>query len=204
MSALSACPLCREVLPDDPAPASCPGCGAALAPYRELLARAQMYIQLCRELLSRGDSAQALNIIGQLQAIADVDERQVAELQCRAALLEGKLESAGLWLDRCAPAVRESLRQDLRARQHQQNTARELYNYALTAARRGEHRLAAEELQRATALDPQEPALWRLKLKADLKCGYFQRCYADLQHLDDAGARPAEYRLLERYLPPVM
>ncbi len=203
MSALSACPLCREVLQATAAAEQCPACGAVLAPYYELADRAQLYLQLCREHLSRGDSAQALGIIDQLQAIAEVDAQAVAELRCRAALLAGDVAAADEWLARCAPAARELLLPELAAQRQLQQTAHELYNYALTAARRGAYQLAAEELARAAALDPANPALWQLKLKADLKCGYLQRCYADLQHLDRAGARPAEYALLEQFLPPV-
>src|SRR5207237_9630868 len=68
----------------------------------------------------------------------------------------------------------------------------ELYNSALSAAREGRYRAAAEQLARAAQHDPAEPRLWQLKLKADLKARLLARCYADLAALDRLNARPPE------------
>ena len=55
---------------------------------------------------------------------------------------------------------------------------------ALSSARRGMAPVAAEQLARAIQLEPADPRLWQLKLKADLKARLFGRCYTDLAALD--------------------
>jgi hypothetical protein len=206
VSALGACPLCREVLAPDTGGAVaqlCPACGADLKPYIELYDRAAQYISLCRELLSRGELLQASTIIEQLTTITEIDPAVIAELNARRELTAGQPEAAAIWLQRCSLNTQAMLRHELQRQRHLQQTALELYNYALTAARRGEYRLAAEQAQRATVLAPGSPEIWQLKLKADVKCGYIARCYDDLRALDQLGARPPHLGGLERLLPPV-
>lgn len=204
MSALSACPLCRAVLSaEDGAQQgpACPSCGADLTAFTNLEARAAQYVRTCRELLARGEIEAARIILQQLPAIAELDPREVAELSCRLALLDGDYALAAALLAQCAPQAAGQLSSELELRSGLHQTAQELYNYALSAARRGEFSLAAEHLLHAAGYAPQESAIWRLKLKADLKCGYFTRCYEDLRALDSLNARPEQFAGIERQLP---
>jgi hypothetical protein len=204
VSALSACPLCRAVLTaEDSAPQglACPQCGADLTAFVDLEGRAAQYVRTCRELLSRGQLEAARMILQQLPAITEVDAQELAELSCRLALVEGDFQTAAALLGQCSALIAGQLSGELALRNSLYSSAQELYNYALSAALRGEFRLAAEQLTHAAQYAPHEAAIWRLKLKADLKCGYYSRCYDDLRALDGLDARPQEFAGIERQLP---
>jgi hypothetical protein len=203
VAGLGACPLCRSTL-DEPAQAvtACPSCGADLRPYIALQERTEHYLRLAQELTGRGEAAVALGILEQLPHLGETDPRRVSELRFRIALAQGELEQAGEILDGMDGAPLE-LQAELQTRLHLRHTAQELYNYALGAARQERFEAAADALERAVRHDPGEAALWQLKLKVDLKCERFERCYRDLEALDRMNARPAQYQRLEALLPPV-
>ena len=203
MAGLGACPLCRTAI-DAESAAVCPGCGADLSPYRTLLDRAGHYLDLAGELIVRGETGQARLVLEQVQQIADLDPGTIAVLQARLELAEGNLEAASETLAQLKGRAADELEQELKVRLELRRTARELYNYALNAARQGQFEVAAEALARSVRHDPQDAELWKLKLKADLKCGRFERCYRDLAALDAMKARPSEYACLEELLPPVI
>lgn len=202
MKELAACPLCRAVL--QPGLRECPECGGDLAPYRALHQRAEDYLQLARELLSRGALGQAAVIIDGLPLLADEYAAEATALAVRLALERGELEQAEAQLARLTP---NSATQELNALLVQRRTAqlqgRELYNSALAQARGGNPQLAAQLLERAVAMLPGAAELWLLKLKVNLKTRHFAQCYNDLAVLDRLGARPHEYTHLEQLLPPV-
>ena len=206
MSALSACPLCRAVLAAQDSTAEelvCPSCGADLTAFVNLEQRAEHYVRTCHDLLSRGQVESARMILQQLPAIAEIDGQELSELSARLALLEGDFAAATAFIQHCTPSVAGHLRTELGLRLSLYQSAQERYNYALSAAQRGEFRLAAEQLQQAAQDAPREAAIWRLKLKADLKCGFYSRCYDDLRVLDSLNARPQEFAAIERQLPAV-
>jgi hypothetical protein len=180
---------------------ACPSCGADLTQFINLEARAAQYMRTCRELLSRGETEAARGIIQQLPVIAEIDMQELAELGCRLALLDEDYAAAAALLAQCASHIAGQLGEELELRKRLHKSAQELYNYALSAALRGEHRLAAEQLEQAVVLAPREQAIWHLKLKADLKCGYYNRCYEDLRALDGLDARPEQYTGIEQHLP---
>jgi uncharacterized protein HemY len=206
VSALSACPLCRAVLPAEGSAQqalTCPSCGADLTAFVNLEARAAQYARACRELLSRGETEAARTILQQLPAIAELDPQELAELGCRLALLDGDYTAAATLLRQCSALTAGPLSAELELRHRLHNSAQELYNYALSSALRSEYHLAAEQLLQAAEYAPREPAIWLLKLKADLKCGNYIRCYDDLRALDSLDARPEQYAALEQQLPAV-
>jgi hypothetical protein len=198
---LTACPLCRSALP--PGAETCPDCGGELAPYRALQTRAAAYVDLARELISRGELAQAQLVADELPLLAEEYADEVAALQARLAIERGELEQAAAGLARLAPGAAAGLRHLLAQRQAAQLRGRELYNSALVQARGGNHALAARLLAQAVEALPGAAELWELKLKADLKSRNFASCYTDLAALDRLGARPREYTHLEQLLPPV-
>ena len=138
-----------------------------------------------------------------LPQITGAAAADIAELWARIALLEGDYLAARQALAACDPAIATELAGELNTVQAFHAQARELYNQGLAAARRGAYPAAAAHLARAVTLDPGDPMLWYLKLKVDLKCGHFQRCYAGLAELDRLNARPPEFHGLEQLLPPV-
>jgi len=199
--ALDACPLCRSTLPA--AAAQCPECGADLRPYRDIAALADRYLKLARELLSRGETGRVHHILAQLPQLSGADNAELAEIRARLALGEGDFHGVEQALAACEPSAAAALSAEVAQRRRDLAKARELYNHGLAAARAGDHNLAARYLQDAAALDPADPNIWGLKLKVDLKCRYFQRCYADLAVLDDLAARPPEFYNLEALLPAI-
>ena len=100
-----------------------------------------------------------------------------------------------------AMTIVAAIQAELELRREQLFKARELYNHALSAARSGAYLQAARYLEQAVRLDPEDPNIWSLKLKVDLKCHYYQRCYEDLYRLDKLAARPPEFFDLEQHLP---
>lgn len=201
MPSLDACPLCRSVLPA--AVAQCPTCGADLRPYLDIAALADRYLKLARELLSRGETERVHRIIAQLPQLSGAKAGELTEIRARLALGEGDFAAVERTLDNLAPAVADTLRAELAQRRRDLAKARELYNHGLAAARAGDHALAARYLADAAGLDPADPNIWVLKLKVDLKCHYFARCYADLEVLDELAARPPEFYNLEALLPAI-
>lgn len=202
MPPLDACPLCRTVLAE--AAVQCAGCGADLRPYLDIDALADRYLKLARELLSRGQTERAAHLIEQLPRVASIEARELAELQARLAIQRGDFPAAERALAACGADEAAYVRGELEQRRANLAKARELYNHGLSAARAGDFQLATRYLQDAAALDPADPNIWAVKLKADLKCRYFQRCYADLQRLDQLAARPPEFHNLEELLPAVV
>jgi hypothetical protein len=200
MRKLDACPLCRSLLTEETA--TCPACGGNLLPYRDIDALTVSYVKLARELLSRGDTASARHVIEQLPQLSSVAEEELAELSAEAAIQEGDFHSAEATLAKASPVVAEELKQELDRQRNRSQLARELYNHSLSAARKGAFYQAAHMLAQAVLHDPAEPTIWALKLKVDLKCGYWQRCYAALAKLDHLAARPPEFHRLEEVLPP--
>lgn len=201
MQRLDACPLCRAALPAGDY--HCPDCGADLTAFTDLEQLATRYVELARELISRGDIDRARLVVESLPRISSAAATDIAELWVRIALVEGDYTAARQALAACEPGVADTLAVEITAGQSFQFQARELYNQSLAAAQRGAYSVAAEQLARAVDLAPDDPLIWALKLKADLKCGYYQRCYADLAELDHRSARPADFHGLERLLPPV-
>ncbi len=210
-SGLSVCPLCRADLDrlGGPKPVAdgrveCPSCSGELSEFLDLKQRTLALAALARELLSRGDTARARLAIENLSKLASPAELELAPLWCRLALLEGELEQAQqLAAGLSDNAERELLRGHISQLRESRQRARELYNYALSCARRGASRDAAGYLGAAVTLDPDDPVIWSLKLKADLKQQWFNECYRDLAALDRLAARPPEFFLLEQLLPPL-
>jgi Tfp pilus assembly protein PilF len=200
MAELSACPLCRSVLSQGAR--QCPDCGADLTPYLELEQLSTSYVDLTRELLSRGELEAARLVINRLPQLTEIEPAESAELQARLALADGDWNVALSLAETCRPGVSEAIATAVREQQRMQLAARELFNNALTACRRQAFALASRQLSRAVELDPSDPAIWRLKLKADLKCANYQDCYGDLEALDQLAARPLEFQRLEQLLPP--
>ncbi|MCH7471561.1 hypothetical protein IIA79_01215 [bacterium] len=213
MGSLDACPLCRTQLgaeeaaggaDEGGAPSECPECGADLAPYLELDGLGDRYLKLARELISRGQMEQAREIVEHLPQIVDAAARpEYYEVAALIAIYDKDFHHAASLAGNCEDAAAIELREQIELHQRSVFYARELYNHALSSARKGELSVAAKQLARAVDLDASDPALWELKLKLDLKCGYYQHCYADLAALDSLVARPPEYAKLEEALPPV-
>lgn len=201
MQELDACPLCRTVLSEGAT--ECPGCGADLAPYRDISALAASYLELVRELLSRGETATARQIIEQLPQLTDAAGTELIGLTARLLLQEGNLQAVDELLPRCEPVMAEEIRLELAARRRARRRAQELYNHALTAARSGAFAQAALGLEQAVRYEADDPIIWTLKLKVELKAGMYERCYRTVAELDRLGARPPEFHRLEELLPPV-
>ncbi|HES58000.1 MAG TPA: hypothetical protein ENO21_01060 [Firmicutes bacterium] len=211
-SGLSVCPLCRADLDRLGGPkhtadgrVECPSCAGELSEFVDIKQRALALGSLVRELLSRGDAVRGRRALEQLAKLASPAELELAPLWCRLALLEGELEQAR----QLAESIGESAERELLLGQISQLRdsrlrARELYNYALSCARRGASRDAAGYLDAAVRLDPDDPVIWALRLKADLKQRRFNECYRDLAELDRLAARPPEFFLLEQLLPPLV
>jgi tetratricopeptide (TPR) repeat protein len=208
---LSVCPLCRADLDRLGGPkyaadgrVTCPSCSGELSEFIDIKQRALALGTLVRELLSRGDAARGRRALEQLAKLASPAEIELAPLWCRLALLEGELEQAQQLADSASDiAERELLRGRIAQLRDSRLRARELYNYALSCARRGASRDAAGHLDAAVKLDPDDPMIWALRLKADLKQQRFNECYRDLAELDRLAARPPEFYLLEQLLPPL-
>jgi hypothetical protein len=203
VAALNACPLCRAVLEDDGQGGTCPSCGGDLRPFVELAGRAKEHFALASQLVSAGRLTEAREILDILPQLAELPQGALAALRARLLLQEDRLEEAGEQVALCEEPEAGVLRDELGWRINARRTAQEMYNSALSAARRGEMAVSAEELARAVLHVPSEAALWQLKLKVDLKCSYFNRCYEDLSALDRLGSRPSEFAQLEQLLPPV-
>lgn len=201
MRQLDACPLCRAALQGSEN--RCPDCGADLTLFADINNLAERYLEFCRELIARGDVRTARSVIDRLPQISNAAQEDIAGLQVRLALQEGDYLAARRWLAQCSAGSAAGFKAEIDRNERGQFRARELYNQSLAAARRGAGPHAAEQLAHAVTLDPDDPRIWTLKLKVDLKYGYFQRCYADLTELDRLVARPPEFHYLEQLLPPV-
>ena len=202
MKELAACPLCRSVL--TPGARECPECGGELAPYYDLHGRAEDYLELARELISRGELSKAAVITDGLPLLSEEYRHDAAALNARLSLERGELKQAAAQIAALPPG-REAgeLTALLRQREALELRGRELYNSALAQARGGNPALAARLLEQAVETLPSDATIWLLKLKADLKTRRFAQCYTDLAALDRLGARPREYTHLEQLLPPV-
>jgi len=197
---LDACPLCRTAV--KPGDTRCPDCGADLAPYADLKQLARHYLELAREYINRGESAPARLIIERIPQVTSDAGAELAELRVLVAIHEGDLDNAQQGLKDVPAEVREVLEHTINQAREARFMAHELYNLALSAARNGAMHTAAQHLELAVGYDPADPAIWALKLKVDLKCGYYRRCYDTLAKLDRLAARPPEFHGLESLLPP--
>jgi hypothetical protein len=201
MPALDACPLCRSTIGE--LTTICPGCAADLTPYRDIAGMTERYMQIARERISRGELVEAEAIVSRLGQLGDVDGQALASLQLRLALACQEPLLARSLLERVPTAQRELLEAQILELEQREETARELYNQALSAARRGEYARAARQMELCVKQFGADPALWELKLKLDLKCSYFLRVYGDLKALDGLNARPTAWVNLEEILPAV-
>lgn len=201
-----ACPVCRQTLDDSvlaKSPPLCPGCGTDLTQFIELARRGSHYARLGLEWLARGRTAVAREVVHRLRTLQSDPGPEYDELAARLAVLDGNAELAQHHLAGLSPDLRGALEAQLESTQRGARRARELYNYALSAARSGSLSQAAEHLVLAARLSPAEPAIWQLKAKVDLKAGLWSRLYDDLRTLDQLGARPRELAGAERLLPPL-
>jgi hypothetical protein len=198
---LDACPLCRTTLSEGAK--SCPGCGADLSPWTDIAAVSQSYIGNARELITEGEFEQAGRIISRLSQLSEVEPHVLAGLQCRLALGCQDAQGARALLGGLSSSDRELLEPQLRELEQREAHARELYNQALTSARRGEYARGARQMELCVKQFSSDPALWMLKLKLDLKSGHYMRVYTDLRSLDRLDARPLAWNDLEALLPPV-
>lgn len=209
-SSLSECPLCRADLDRLGGPkageggaASCPNCGGDLTVFVDLRSRANSLADLAGDLLSRGDVVRGREAIDNLAKLASPVELDLAPLRARLALAEGELDQARSYAAGCDSDECEMLLTQVDLKRDSRQRARELYNYALVCARRGASRDAAVLLEAAVKFDPDDPTIWALKLKADLKQHRFNECYRDLAALDRLAARPPAFYQLEQLLPPL-
>ncbi len=174
-----------------------------MAPWSDIAAISESYIGNARELITEGELEKAEAIISRLTQLSEVDPQVLAGLQLRLALACQDLGTARGLLDALSPADRSFLMEQVVELEQREALARELYNQALTAARRGEYVRGARHMEICVRHFSADPALWELKLKLDLKCAYYLRVYADLRALDHLNARPAAWLQLENMLPPV-
>ncbi|MBN2081516.1 hypothetical protein JW859_04825 [bacterium] len=181
----------------------CPGCQADLTPYLDLEALIERYLVLAREYLDRNKLDQAQVIADHLSQLTNQHPAEQAEIAARLAILKGDFQAVTALIPQLKPDVAEAVAALMQQRKAQLFKAHELYNHALSAARTGALPLAAEHTAQAVHHDPADASIWALKLKVDLKCGHWQRCYADLENLDRLGARPPEFYRLEELLPPL-
>jgi uncharacterized protein HemY len=206
MAQLEACPVCRQALDEQALaqrPPLCPGCGTDLAPYVELAGRTRHYIALALELLARGDTRTARQVVDGVRRLDAEPGPQFAELTARLALAEGDPQSAQALLPSLPADVRIDIERELGTARLHAERARELYNYALSLARQGAVGPAADKLSLAVQLAPREARIWALKAKVDIRAGRWDSAYRDLSWLDELGARPAQLAGAERLLPPL-
>jgi len=198
---LDACPLCRSVL--EAGARVCPGCQADLTPYLDLEALIERYLELAREYLDRGQLDEAQVIADHLSQLTNQHQADQADIAARLAIRKGDFQAVATLIPQLTQADAEEIAELMDQRKAQLFKAHELYNHALSSARSGALPLAAEQAAQAIRHDPSDASIWALKLKIDLKCGHWQRCYGDLDGLDRLGARPPEFYRLEELLPPV-
>lgn len=201
MPAMDACPLCRSTIGE--LTTICPGCAADLTPYRDIAGMTLRYMQIAREKISRGELVEAEAIISRLGQLGDVDGQALASLQLRLALACQDPQSARAQIEKLPVGERDLLEAQIRELELREDSARELYNQALSSARRGEYARGARQMELCVQQFGADPAIWELKLKLDLKCSYFLRVYGDLKALDGLNARPAAWLNLEALLPAV-
>jgi len=191
-----------ELVIDGGGKVQCPECGADLEKYLDFKSHAESYAGLVRDLISRGELAKARQILNAIPRVVGDKEFDLTALQARLAMLEGGFDRARQLCANLPGMERAGLEAEIAEAQERSFRARELYNYALSSARIGELDKAADYLGKAVSLDAGDPAIWRLKLKVDLKSGRLGSCYEDLATLDRLAARPPEFSGLEHKLPP--
>ncbi len=201
-----ACPVCRGTLDDSllasPSP-RCPHCDTDLTPYVSLAGRAAELLTLAAEMLSRGDDDLAEEVVARLPQLIPEPGPQYWELAARLAVSKRQWDSARALSAKLPPELAAEISRLTGLVERNRRSAKELFNYALTCARRGEYRVASDSLAAAVDYDPDNADIWRLKLKVDLKAQRYQQCYSDLAGLDRLGARPAEFAGIEKLLPAV-
>ncbi|MCC7479226.1 hypothetical protein IT575_12310 [bacterium] len=201
-----ACPVCRGTLEDSMllgAAPRCPHCDTDLSPYLNLLSRAGELLELAARMLERGDDDLAEEVVARLPQLLPDPGPQYWELAARLAISRRQWDSARALAGRLSPELRGEIERLTALVERNRRSARELFNYALTCARRGEYRVASDSLAAAADYDPDNADIWRLKLKVDLKAGRWQQCYSDLAGLDRLAARPQEFAGIEKLLPAV-
>jgi tetratricopeptide (TPR) repeat protein len=198
---LDACPICRTNLTGDPP--ECPSCGSDLNVYRDIASRAVMLIGSAREWLARGRSDLAHEVVRRLPQLASDLGADYHGLAARVAIAEGREQEAAAHLQHLPQQERDAIRPAMEMTAELTTTAREEYNFALTAAKQQRYEVAARHVARATVLEPSDERLWQLKLKLDVKLGAWQAVYKDLAEVDRLGSRPEWANGLERILPPL-
>jgi tetratricopeptide (TPR) repeat protein len=198
---LDACPVCRAALEGNPA--TCPSCGSDLNVYRELAGRAAELIGAAREWLARGRSDLAHEVVRRLPQLVSEPGPEYYSLAARVAIAEGREQEAQGHLGHLPAAEREALMTSISIISELTTTAREEYNFALTAARSGRYEIAARHITRATELEPGDGRMWRLKLKLDVKLSQWQAAYRDIETLERLGAKPSWADELVTLLPPL-
>ena len=198
---LDSCPICRSPLSGNPA--ECPSCGSDLNVYRDIASRAEMLIGSAREWLARGRSDLAHEVVRRLPQLASDLGPDYHGLAARVAIAEGREQEAEAHLKHLPASEREALRPAVEMTAELTTTAREEYNFALTAAKQQRYEVAVRHIARATVLEPSDEMLWQLKLKLDVKLGNWQAVYRDLAEVDRLGTRAEWAEGLERILPPL-
>jgi Flp pilus assembly protein TadD len=198
---LDSCPVCRATL--DGEPSACPSCGSDLRVYRDLASRAEQLIGAGREWLARGRSDLAYEVVHRLPQLVGELGPNYHSLAARVALAEGREDEARRHLAQLPAAERDALASSLAQVTELTATAREEYNFALTAARAGRFEIAARHIRRACELEPSDARMLALRLKVAIKLGQWQQVYRDLSALDRLNARPEWARGLEALLPPL-
>lgn len=196
---LDACPVCRSTLREQTV--RCPDCGTELQPFLDRQHQQAELLKLVRRYLSAGELPKAEHILGQLSHINDLPPELLRELNCRLALVKGDVATARSLATQLPEVLGAELLRSCDAHDAAVRQAHELYNSALWRARQGSYSTAVEELALAVQLAPQDPRIWLLKLKVELKARQFKRCYASLAALDRLHARPNELARLEALLP---
>lgn len=200
------CPVCRGTIADSvllsPAP-RCPHCDTDLKPYLDLALRAGELLALAADMLSRGDDDLAEEVVARLPQLIPDPGPQYWELAARLAISKRQWDSARALSTKLPAALAGEIHRLTEIVERNRRSARELFNYALTCARRGEYQVASDSLAAAAAYDQDNADVWRLKLKVDLKAQRYQQCYSDLAGLDRLSARPAEFAGIEKLLPAV-
>jgi hypothetical protein len=198
---LDACPICRAAL--DGAPVTCPSCSSDLSVYRDLATRADELVAAAREQLARGDDTLAREVVARLPQLVADPGSGYHSLAARLAISAGRDAEAREHLKHLPGDEAAALSSAVESIASLTQTAREEYNFALTAARAGRHEIALRHARRACELEPADARMLRLRLKLNVKLAQWQAVYRDLAALDALAARPEWAVGLEAQLPPL-
>jgi hypothetical protein len=174
-----------------------------LAVYRDLASRADELVAAAREQLARGDDTLAREVVARLPQLVADPGPGYHSLAARVAISAGRDSEAREHLKHLPDDERTALSSAVESIASLTLTAREEYNFALTAARAGRYEIALRHAVRACELEPAEARMLRLRLKLNVKLAQWQAVYRDLHALDQLGARPTWAAGLEMVLPPL-